>query len=191
MKKKLLALTLALMVAFAFTACSGSEEEQSSETANPITECSYDDMVSKTGIDIKAPDDAGDAVYSYIETDTGLIAQVTFKADDVDYCYRCKSTDVTDFGGGSGDDPQGSFQTAMEQADELTGMNYQWNVSATSLVKDRDAVFGIKNAEKEGFVAWLDVAPGFMYSLSAKPATDGEALVKMAEKIFVPMQGEV
>ena len=191
MAKKLLSLALVLAVAFAFTACSGSNDKQDEETPNPVTECSYEDMVTTTGIDIKAPEGASDAAYSYIDTDKGQIAQVKFKVDDVDYCYRCMSTDVTSFGAGSDDDPQGSFQDALDLATELTGMHYQWNVSGTYLVSDRDAVFGIKNSEKEGFVAWLDVVPGFIYSLSANPVKEVEPLADMAEKIFVPMQGEV
>ena len=192
MSKKILAITLALAMVFAFTACSKKE----AEVKNPVNECSHDKLVETTGIDIMAPTEASDVVYSFIEGEKATIAQVTFKVDDVEYCYRAMSTDITGFSQNS--DPKAdvneikkALDADIQSATELSGMYYEWTSSGNFVLKERTAVIAMDDNSKEGFIAWIDVVPGYMYSLSAKPVTDQSVLTTMAEKIFVPMQGEV
>ncbi len=189
MKKYIALLAVALIGMCMFSAC-GNEQ-----VANPVNECDKSEMLDATGIDIDAPEGAKAVVYSYIDTDD-TVAQVTFSLDGKDYCYRAKFVDDTsiknDVDGNTLKD-MALLESIANQSNigaALSGMNYEWKASGMADVMGRDSVFGF-NKNKEGFIAWLDVAPGVLYSISADNGCNQEMLQSIADKCFVPLQGEV
>ncbi|MDO4176207.1 MAG: hypothetical protein Q4D99_01850 [Bacillota bacterium] len=196
-----LALVLAVSMSLCFCSCGDSEQAAEEETgvANPVHECeSADDIVQATGISLDAPEGATDVAYSYIDatSDDGYpIAQVEFTLDGQEYCYRCQMTDELSLCGDDNPeaDPDALMASLNDQINigaELAGIYCEWESAANTMVSYCDAVCGI-NEGKEGFVAWLDVVPGALYSLSMDKGANQGDLTKTAEKCFVPMQGEV
>ena len=58
----------------------------------------------------------------------------------------------------------------------------------TADIKGRSGMFCLD--KKTGFIAWVDIVPGFVYNLCMKDNADSEILMNLAEKVFVPMQGD-
>lgn len=194
-----LALVMAVSMSLCFCSC-GSEEpaEEEAGMPNPVHECeSADDIAQATGISLDAPEGAEDVAYSYIdaaEEDGYPIAQVLFTLDGQEFCYRCQMTDELSITGITDEeaDPEDLTQELNDQTKigaELAGMYCEWECSATTMVSYCDAVCAF-NEGKEGFVAWLDVVPGALYSLSVDKGAKQDVLAKTAEKCFVPMQGD-
>lgn len=157
---------------------SAAEEDiDSSEevgVANPWTESDKEGVVEATGIEIEAPENATEVVYSYME-ETGL-AQVQYKLDDADWVYRAQMTD---------------------EFTDISGMYYDWESEDDCEISGRKAVYygfgGLDEPDKENvqMVNWYDVVPGIMYSLSVSGRDlNGMDLSVYAENLFVPMQGE-
>ena len=202
MKKttKILALIMAGAMMIGMCACGSSEEpaDDNANAENPIHECTYEEMMEATGIDISAPDESEDVVYSYIdaaEKDGYPIAQVEFTCGDKEYCYRAQSTNVTSMTAdveGNEVDPSKlleSLQDCTNAGATLGGMYCKWDAGATIDIDGRDGVVAF-NEGKEGMIAWLDVVPGIMYSLTTEENANQQDLMAMAEMLFVPMQGE-
>lgn len=196
----ILAITMAMSMTMWLGACGSNENsENGTGMENPVNECaSADELCETTGLAIDAPEGATNVAYAYIDAadeDGEPIAQVTFTMDGQDYCYRCQSTSETDIFAGISDENasvEDLTEKAKSQTDAvsaLSGMYYEWKSVGQIMIADRDGMFGI-NKGKEGFVAWLDVVPGVMYSLSVEKGADEQMLIEMAEKCFVPMQGE-
>lgn len=204
--KKLLAMATISAMIFALGACSGTTTETGDSegggteagAANPVHECSYEDMIQASGIDVAAPDNATDVVYSYIENGDTTMSQVVFKLDGREFCYRGESTQLTAYpglGGDSDEDVKDSagevnFEAAIEEATKLSGMYFEWeSVGGTNMEKNECmAVYGL-NDGKEGFISWLDVVPGVIYSLSVDQGASQELLENTANLVFIPMQG--
>lgn len=205
--KKLLAIMMSLAMVFAMCACSKTEEpaeEPSAGMVNPVHECTYEELVQTTGLDIKAPADAEDVVYSYIEADgIETIAQVQFEYKDMDFCYRAQSTgatsimsDVADDGFVEAEDLVKSLADGINVGEVLSGMQNNWSASAAVDVfpagdneAGREGICAWNEGEA-GFISWLDVVPGILYSLSIDDDCTQDALMNTANEIFVPMQGE-
>ena len=196
--KKLVAMLLATMMVFALCAC-GQDETETEGMANPVHECSYEELVEVTGIDIAAPEAATDVTYSYIDMeDADPIAQVQFTFEGHAYNYRCQSTtvtslmtEITDQGATIADDLIESLQEGINVGQQLAGIYYdEWSGGAAVEVQDREGIVAYNDGEA-GFIAWLDVVPGFMYSLSMNEDCTQDLLMTTADEIFVPMQGEV
>lgn len=194
--RKTLALTLAVVMSLMFTACTKeTAEEESTQIANPVHDCTFDEMLSTTNIDISAPDGAEDIVYSYIDgtEESAAVAQVVFTLDGTEFCYRAQMTDVTSLGGSDSEevvDPQAEADAMIELTTPLSGMYEEWSAAVGYMVSDRDAIIAL-NEGKSGYIAWLDVVPGVMYSLSVNNGATQDLLANTAEAIFVPLQGEV
>lgn len=202
MKKttKILAMIMAGAMMIGMCAC-GSSEEAAGENANvenPIHECTYEEMMEATGIDISAPDESEDVVYAVIDgvsEDQSPIAQVEFECGDKEYCYRAQSTSVTSMTADVDQnevDPSKlleSLEKCTNAGAALAGMYCKWKACALVDVDGRDGVIAF-NEGKEGMIAWLDVVPGIMYSLTTEEDANQQDLMAMAEMLFVPMQGE-
>ena len=194
------ALVLAASMVVCFCACGDKEaaQDEKADMPNPVHECeNADEIVKATGLDIDAPEGAEDVEFSYIEAGddgAGPVAQVLFTLDGQEYCYRCKATDEISLCGGDGTEASSEklHKSLEEQTNigaELAGIYCDWESAGTAKVGNREAVFGVSEGE-EGFVAWLDTAPGILYSLSVDKNADRQMLLSVAEKCFVPMQEE-
>lgn len=197
--KKATAFILAAVMAFSLCACGQKQEteDQAAGLANPVHECDHDEMVEKTTADIDAPAGAENVRYSYIDNEGEPVAQVEFTLDGKEYCYRAQSTAITsimsDVEGNKEATPADLMKMLADGTNvgaALSGMYYNWESGASTMVADRDAVCGF-NEGKAGFIAWLDVVPGYLYSLSMDDGCTQELLQNTAEACFVPMQGNV
>lgn len=194
--KKILATLVAVILAFTMCAC-GNKAGDGAEITNPVTECTYDEMFDKTGIDINAPEDAEDVVYAYIEMENAdPIGQVEFTVEGKEYCYRAQSTAATSIMNSIGDDGFYMAENILNALNEgvnvgaaLSGLNYEWKASATIDIGHCEGIAAF-NDGAAGFVSWLDVAPGILYSLGMEDGCNQDLLMTMAEEIFVPVQGD-
>lgn len=193
--KKFLVVVMSLMMVFTMCACGAKEE--SNVVVNPVTECTYEELIEHGCVDIKAPENAEDVQYSYIEAE-GLetIAQVTFSVDGNEFCYRAQPTAITSIMTNS-DGTEVSLEQLQEAMNAgtqigaaLSGLNYEWECFATV---DVDYCSGICvfNKGDAGFITWLDVAPGILYSLGMNDGCAQNLLEDTAAEIFVPVQGNV
>lgn len=195
----MLALVLAVSMSLCFCSC-GSEEpaEEEAGMPNPVHECeSADDLTQATGISLDAPEGATDVSYAYLdpaEEGGQQIAQVQFTLDGQEYCYRCQMTDEVSIYGNK--DVEANPEALMTELNEqtntgaqLAGLYCEWSCAGTTTVSYCDAVCAF-NEGKEGFVAWLDVVPGALYSLSVDNGADQSKLEEVAKKCFAPMQGD-
>lgn len=198
--KKLLTILLALSMVFVMTAC-GDDSDDIAEMKNPITECSsVDELLEATGISLDAPEGATDVRYSYIDSGVqgeSIIAQVEFTLDDNQFCYRAKDTAATSLYSAVETDEDADLdelsemmEETIEGCSEFAGLYDEWKASASvDVAGTREGVVAF-NEGKSGFIAWLDVVPGAMYSLSVTSGATQDLLMNTADKIFVPMQGD-
>lgn len=200
--KKILSIILALSMIFVMTSCFDDfNEDDLSEVANPIVQCqTAAELTDATGVSIDAPKGATDVVYSYIDSGIAgepLIAQVEFSLKDKQYCYRAKETAGTSLYSAVENDVDAEqeklsemMEETIEECGEFAGLYDEWKSAASvDVAKTRDAVVAF-NKGRAGFIAWLDVAPGFLYCLSMTDGATQKLLMQTAEKSFVPMQGE-
>lgn len=200
--KKILVVALAVMMAFAMCAC-GNKSEEAAETeetdgvANPFVEVeNTDELCQATNVSLDAPEGAENVSYCYCKNEDGSIdfAQVKFTYDGDVYCYRCKDagavTDITvtiEENGNAGD-LMAQLQDCSNIGAALAGMYYDWEGGGLITVQNRDGVFAL-NEGGPGFIAWIDVVPGFLYSLSTDKGATQQKLMDVADKTFVEMQG--
>lgn len=186
--KILLVLTLSL----ALLGCGGKDnnpaeilegaEKQDKNVAieNPWTESDEKGVLEATGYNVKAPEDATEVRYSFC-TDEKM-AQVTYQKDNIDWTYRIK---------------------ASSEAEDISGMNYEWNVSEEGTVSGKKAIYMGYSDAKEGsdfiddvkyiqVVNWYDDLTGVSYSLSASGNDlNGMDIQVYAEQIYESLQKEV
>ena len=195
--KKFLVIMLSAMMVFAMCACGTKEEEESTGLPNPVTECTYEELIENGFVDIKAPENAEDVQYSYIAVDgEETIAQVTFAIDGNEFCYRAQPTGITSIMSNN-DGTEVSVDKLLEALNEgtqigaaLSGLNYEWEGCATIDVDYCNGVCAFNEGDA-GFIAWLDVAPGILYSLGMNDGCTQDLLMDTADAIFVPVQGNV
>lgn len=190
---------LAGAMVFAMCACGSAEKEapassSSAEMANPVTECTQEEALAATDIDLAAPEGAENAAWAYIETSDGNISQVKFDLDGNSFCYRAKMTSITSLFDSPAEDAEASEVTdalsdSIAIGTELSGMNYEWTGSASTIFENRDAVVAFNDGDA-GFICWLDVVPGILYSLSVDDNASQQLLQDTAAKCFVPAQGD-
>ena len=192
--KKILTLTLALILAISLCAC-GKEPAASATVANPVHEGTPEEILEATGIRLDAPEGATGAVYAWIEGDAP-ISQVIFQLDGKEYCYRAQPTAVLSITASIGEDEATASDLLKTLNDGtnvgavLAGMYYdEWKSAAlVDLASSREGVVAF-NDGKEGFIAWLDVVPGVLYSLSMDKGATQDLLMNTADTCFVPLQG--
>ena len=194
-KTPVMILSLAAMM-LTFCSCGKKQEEKiSAGMPNPIHECTKEELGKVTGIPLEAPDGASDERYCYIDPEGLAISQVSFTLDGKDWCYRaqptsCLSIEANVDENASVKDLAAALDDCTNIGAALSGMHYKWEcVSLLDIAESRDAVAAF-NEGKEGFVAWLDVVPGVLYSLSVEKGASQTLLTDTAERCFVPLQGE-
>lgn len=197
--KRMLVLVMAIAMVAVMCACGSKEAEGDEGIANPIvTVADANELTEATGISLDAPEGAADVAYAYCQPEDGSIefAQVTFKLDGNEFCYRAKDAgDITEITASpdenaSTDDLMSALENGTNIGAELAGMNYEWKSAGTIDIQGRAGVDAF-NKNGPGFVAWLDVVPGYLYSLSMDDNATQDILMDVANKSFVPMQGEV
>lgn len=192
MKKAIIWMVAIVLAIFALVACADAETSEGNgfQVVNPVHECAdQKEMAADTQIDIDAPENAEQVVYSYIE-DTQLIAQVDFVLDGQPFCYRAEKTGVNSIMVGV-DDSEATADTLAESLSnqinvgaELSGMYYQWKLAGMTIVGDYDAVFGL-NKGKQGFISWLDEDTGILYCLSTTKGCTQELLQNTADLVVM------
>ena len=201
MKKTLVAVLASAALACCLTACGNESEDVETGMANPVHETTLEGLPDATCISLDAPEGATDVTYAYIDHETEAdgnnpVAQVTFTLDGVEYCYRAQFTNVVDImtnvegGIDEASDLPTSLAECTNSAASLAGMYFEWGAVVQTEISYCPAVMGY-NEGADGFVGWLDVVPGLMYTLSADTAATQELLTATAEACFVPAQGEV
>ncbi len=115
-----------------------------------------------------APEGAEDVVISVFSQDGMTVAETAFTMDGARWAYRTapgelELVDISGLGGFSADAAgQVSYCEAQLSYDEGGA----------------------------GKIIWFDIVPGIEYSLSVDTGADSEALLAMADALFVPMQGD-
>lgn len=166
--KKIIITVLVLALCLALMAGCGKKEEEAPAPigmVNPVT--SYADaqgQVDALGFGLEAPEGASDIAYQSINS----MAETIFTLDGVKYSYRAEASNKT-------------------EAYDISGLFYEMESSEAS-VQGRDAT--VMTCSEAGSVMWLDIVTGVNYNLSAVSAVDADALVELANAIYVPLQGE-
>ena len=172
MTKTLMAIALAVILCLGVTACGSQSEEQGEETQtpNPMTEVSKDQMVKDTTVDIDAPEGATDVKYFTIKQEDGsLMAHVAFRYNDKDFFYRANAG-------------------AIEIMDQ-TGLYADWTETKQVDVSYNKATLEL--ADDCAGMYWYDAVPAINYSLGCEAASTEKEMVTLANQLFVPAQGEV
>ena len=168
--KRIIALLLVLIMTASFAACGSKKKENEvigANIVNPMHEATEEEIASVIG-EIMLPAGAEDVKYHTIDIEH-KIYQIKFTLEDIEYCYRVS------------DDPE---------LTDTSGMYYDWSNTEVSSVEGRDATVSW-NENETGIIYWYDVVPGLNYSLSMSNGASFDALVLMANNIFIPVQGEV
>lgn len=180
MKKIILAISLLFTVPlFAIPAYSYEEatlsihqpnDKQLVGMPNPMTEVEAAVMVEKTGISLLAPEESLDTAYFVIDlADDFPMAQVVFLTPNgKEVTYRAK-------------------RTLSLELEDISGLYYEWPEAIDAKVDYNNAKIYCNN--EVGYIGWLDIVPGIVYSLSMENATP-EELEEMANHVFIPAQGD-
>lgn len=197
MKRFLTAAMAAVMLLSLCSCGSKKEEEHSAGLANPVHDCTRDELLNATGIVLDAPDGAENIRYSYIDTGSEPISQVVFTLDGNEFCYRAQPTASTSIMANLTDE-NASLENLSKALSEctnigaaLSGMHYDWKtVCLIDVGQSCDGIVAF-NEGKQGIITWLDVVPGILYSLSVNSNASQSLLMETAEACFVPVQGDV
>ena len=138
--------------------------------ANPVTECTQEELVQASSIDLKAPEGATNVAYSYIDTGAEYpIAQVVYTQNDIEFTYRAQA------GGGT-------------TAEDISGVYAEW--SNTADVQCENCTATISSNDEGSLATWFDVVPGINYSLSTSKFVEEQDMVDIINLVFVPAQGD-
>ena len=140
---------------------------------NPIHETDEKGLAEATGISLPAPEGASDVSWSYIELNgEPPIAQMNFTLGVKKAYLRAQATGKTE----------------ASQLPDISGLYYEWNTTAEDQVAHCKAY--VNTNGEAGYVTWLDVAPGVQYCLGMTEGASVLELVKLANHVFVPLQGD-
>lgn len=167
-------LVFTLLLSALLTACtSPSHPQNSASIPNPIHETDEAGIVAATGISLPAPSAAEDVSWSYIERgDAAPLAQMQFTLDGKKAFLRAQTTGKTN----------------LDDLEDISGLYYDWTAETEEQVAYCKAKV-CTNGEV-GYVAWLDVVPGVQYCLGMTEGAGTQELVKLANQVFVPLQGD-
>ena len=170
--RKVVNIVIIVTLLLALTGCGSrvlSKKEDSSngnsmKIVNPIQTVTKEELVERTGIEVDAPEGAGDVSYTIISTgETDPIAQVKFSWHDNNVTMRAKTVS-----GG--------------EMEDISGLYYDWEESLDASVGEHMATIYLQG--EVGYFAWMDVALGIQYNLSMTTGANAEELLTLAEMIF-------
>lgn len=196
--KKIISLILTLAVVLTFCACGAKKAEYPREDtsvgmANPVHECTAGELLQATGIGLAAPQGAEHITYSYIDA-SPAISQVSFTLGGNKYCYRAQPTAYTSIEANldvetSGKELNDALSDCTNIGAALTGIYSDWkNICLYDLENGCESIIAF-NEGKEGFISWLDVVPGVLYSVSVRGNVSEDLLLNAADICFIPLQG--
>lgn len=137
---------------------------------NPIKESTAEEILSKIGVKFAVPDGAEKVHYSVI---ADSLAQLDFVWNKAECTARAE--------------PSG--ETSLK---DISGFYYNWKNSTDVKVGYNNAKANWtkdENGNSVGICIWWDAAPGIMYSVSMKNNANAENLKKLANAVYVQMQG--
>ena len=174
---KKLTLIIITILCMGLCACSnnlpwGSEKQNSGsmggmQVINPLKEVTLDELAAETGIHLLIPENAEEVRYFVLSYDDVKMAQIKFSWNSNAVYLRAKETSVT-------------------EAEDISGLNYQWASSNTTQVGACEATIYLKDSV--GYIAWLDAATGIVYNLCMTEGADADVLSELANKLFEMVQ---
>lgn len=141
---------------------------------NPWVITDKDGVIEATGLNIYAPEDASNALYSYLKTSD--LAQVTFTYEGYDdWTFRMQKTDMLmDISGLY-------YEWAYQDSAEVSGKE----AMLYSYVDDADASGMIDDLSGVQLINWYDDSTGITYSLSVSGKDlNGMDIQVIAENLF-------
>ncbi len=173
--KRLLSITASVLLLAFLAACGAPApaptEEPAAAISNPIHETDENGLIEATGIPLPAPEDATELSWCYIElTGETPIAQMNFTLDGKKAFLRAQATAQTD-------------------PADISGLYYDWTTVADAEVAYCKAV--VYTNGEAGYISWVDVVPGLLYNLCMTQGASETELTKLANTVFVPVQGDV
>ena len=140
--------------------------------ANPWTDADAESVETVIGVRFGVPEGAENVAYRMLESEQ--LAEMDFTLDGMEYTARIR--------------PSAEFE-------DISGMYFDWGEADESFrigpcaareVRAEDDVYGTVD-----LCLWFDAVPGIMYSLSTSGADlDGFDITAIAERVYVPMQGD-
>ena len=115
-----------------------------------------------------APEGAEDVVISVFSQSGMTVAETAFTMDGARWAYRTAPGEL--------------------ELVDISGID-DFSASAAGQVSYCDAQLSYDEGGA-GKIIWFDIVPGIEYSLSVDTGASNEALLAMADALFVPMQGD-
>ncbi len=171
--KKLLYVLLAVTLMFAATACGDSKVAESAEkdsgSTAPLTsaEATQEKISEDFGFEMAAPENAEDAKWAVIDE---CIAQLTFKLDGQNVCFRMTTDEVP-----SAEDE------ALQMLRTVSETNEEFAESETGKAGECDA-FVFFNSGKSGAVIWYS-EDGIICTATVDRSASADGLLELAETL--------
>ena len=137
---------------------------------NPMREATQQEILETVGVDMREPDGSELLGSFIIESEgTAPMGEIQFSLDGIEYSYRiCGAEAPTDISGLF-------YEFTQEQSVEV-------GINAGTVRIAGDEV---------GVIEWYEVAAGIAYSLSMASEPSIDALVRVAQDVYIQTQGEV
>ena len=128
-------------------------------------------ILRATGLNVTvAPEDAENITYNAFRLDGLTVAETTFQIDGITYVYRMAAT-----------------MELLENFADISGMDGPFDEIAAGEVYWCRAKLNF-NEGGQGKILWFDLVPGILYSMSMDRDASREALLDMANGLFIPAQ---
>ena len=123
------------------------------------------------GLDVTvAPDHAENITYNAFRIDGLTVAETTFQIDGITYAYRMAGT-----------------TELLENFTDISGLDDSFSEIAAGEVLWCRAKLSFDEGG-QGKILWFDLVPGILYSMTMDSGASEEALLDMANSLFVPAQ---
>jgi hypothetical protein len=206
MKKRLVGIMTASMVAISLMGCGATQQTTTTEaiesTAESATGSTTEAATQAESTDETTAELVGIA-NPWTESDaTGVLNATGFEltapegATDVSYAYMAETGLAQISYAKDGIDWTYRVQVADELTD-ISGMYYEWKSEEVGTVSDREAIYytftnlNDDTTDDIMLVNWYDMVTGVTYSLSAVAGDlNGVDIQVIAESIYEPLQGE-
>ncbi len=131
------------------------------------------EILLATGLDIAvAPADASDISYHVFAMEDLIVAETVFSAGGNTYSFRMASTGII-----------------SEDFADISGMDGEFANTDTAQINWCSAKLAYTPGA-DGKIIWFDLVPGILYSVSMEENATAQELLRMANELFVPAQGD-
>lgn len=152
-----------MILCIALCACGKNTQAKTTQVVNPLREVTVEELETQTGIALVAPEGAAEVRYFVLAYGDVKIAQVKFSWNGQAAYVRAQET------------------SALE-AEDISGLNYQWTSTGETQVGDCKATTYVKDGV--GYIAWLDGESGIVYNLCMTEGANADTLCELANAIF-------